>query len=146
MPMITVRYTGSEDAANLRSRVAHLFTDIASRTLGKSPEVTVVIAEPVDRAAWFVGRAALATGLAAFWLQITVTAGTNTGAESAAFVGEAFAGMRMLLGPLDERSYVLVQAVDGDGHGYGGRTQNSRRIEAEARRAGPQRQTPRKTA
>ena len=133
MPMIIVRYVAYQAAADLRTHVAAAAEEVAARTLGKLREVTVVLAEEVDRATWFVGGMPLAPGAAAFWLQIAVTAGTNTKAESAAFVREAFQAMEQLLGPVDERSYVLVQAADGDGYGYGGLTQNARWANAQAR-------------
>lgn len=41
-------------------------------------------------------------------------------------MGAAFDGMQAVLGPVHEESYVLVHTVDGDAHGYGGRTQNAR--------------------
>jgi hypothetical protein len=47
-------------------------------------------------------RPDLRADLAAFWLTITVTAGTNTKAETARFVREASAGMEALLGPLHQ--------------------------------------------
>lgn len=133
MPMITVRYVSDDAGAELRVKIATAATDVATRTLGKSADVTVVLAEGAARDSWFVGSAPLPVGVGAFWLQIAVTAGTNTKAETAAFVREAFAAMSRLLGPVDERSYVLVHAVEGDGYGYGGRTQNARWAESQAR-------------
>jgi 4-oxalocrotonate tautomerase len=65
-------------------------------------------------------------GKGAFWLDIKITAGTNTKGEVIAFARAAFDSMATLLGPLHEESYVVVHATDGDAYGYGGRTQNGR--------------------
>jgi len=101
---------------------------LGAERLGKDPGVTAVLVEPADSEGWFVAgrRPALEDGKGAFWLDIKITAGTNTKGETTAFVRAAFDGMVALLGPLHEESYVLVHAVDGDTYGYGGRTQNGR--------------------
>lgn len=127
MPMITLRYVTPRPRPELRREVAALAARLAAERLAKDPAVTAVLAEPADPEGWFVaGRRPAEEGLSAFWLDIKVTSGTNTKAETAAFVRAAFEGMAALLGPLHEESYALVHAVDGDAYGYGGRTQNGR--------------------
>lgn len=134
MPMITVRYVTPEPRPDLPEKVAALATRLAADRLGKKPDVTAVLVEPAAPGAWFVGgRRPAADGLSALWLTIAVTAGTNVKAETEAFIAAAFDGMRDLLGDLHEVSYVLVQAVDGDSYGYGGRTQNARWVERRAK-------------
>lgn len=131
MPMITLRYATPAPRPELRSELAALATRLAAETLGKARDLTAVLVEPADPAGWFIaGRPPAEAGLSAFWLTITVTAGTNTKAETARFVREAFAGIEALLGPLHAESYVLVQAADGHAYGYGGRTQEARWAEA----------------
>ncbi|NPD65553.1 4-oxalocrotonate tautomerase [Lichenicola cladoniae] len=131
MPMITVRYTVPHPGADLRPPVSALAARLAFEQLGKDYALTTVLAEPAESSAWFTGGTPLVeAGLSAFWLEITVTAGTNTKAETTSFVKEAFSGMNDLLGPLAEHSYVRVHAADGDSYGYGGRTQSGRWAEA----------------
>jgi 4-oxalocrotonate tautomerase len=131
MPMIQVRFLPIRVQPDVAGEVALLVAEISARTLGKAPDVTVVLSEAADPTNWFVaGEPLTLSGLAAFWLQITITAGTNTRDETAAFVEQSFIGMRDLLGPLDVRSYVQVQTADGDAYGFGGRTQNDRRTDA----------------
>ena len=127
MPMITVRYVTPEPRPDLSEQIAALATRLAANHLGKRPEVTAVLVEPAAPGSWFVaGQNPTQLGFSVFWLTITITAGTNVKAETAAFIRAAFDGMQDLLGPVREESYVLVQAVDGDAYGYGGRTQNAR--------------------
>jgi 4-oxalocrotonate tautomerase len=131
MPMITLRYVTSTPRPELRESVAALATRLAAETLGKARTLTAVLVEPADPAAWFIaGQRPTEAGLSAFWLTITITAGTNTKADTARFVREAFVEMEALLGPLHAESYVLVQAADGHAYGYGGRTQEARWAEA----------------
>jgi 4-oxalocrotonate tautomerase len=125
--MITVRYVTPHPRPELRREIAALAARLAADCLGKDPGVTAVLVEAADPAGWFIaGEEPTASGLSAFWMDIKITAGTNVKAETTAFVGAAFTEMAALLGPLHEESYVLVQAVDGDAYGYGGRTQNGR--------------------
>jgi 4-oxalocrotonate tautomerase len=127
MPMITIRYVTPQPRPELRPQIAELAARLGAEKLGKDPGVTAVLVEPADPASWFVaGAPPTRAGLSAFWLDIKVTAGTNTKAETAAFVKAAYEGMAALLGPLHEECYVYVHATDGDAYGYGGRTQNSR--------------------
>jgi len=127
MPMITLRYATPEPRRGLRPALAGFAARLAAEELVKDPGVTAVLVEPADPEDWFVaGRSLAEAGLSAFWLDIKITAGTNTRAETAGFVRAAFAGMRDLLGPLHEESYVLVHAADGHAYGYGGRTQEDR--------------------
>jgi 4-oxalocrotonate tautomerase len=125
--MISVRYVTLAARPELRSEIAALAVRLAAERLGKNPGVTAVLVEPADPDGWFIaGKRPTDAGLSAFWLDIKITAGTNTKGETTAFVKAAFEGMRELLGPLHEESYALVHATDGDAYGYGGRTQNGR--------------------
>jgi 4-oxalocrotonate tautomerase len=125
--MITVRYVTASPRADLRSDIALLATRLGAERLGKDPNVTAVLVEEADPLGWFIaGKRPTDAGLSAFWLDIKITAGTNTKADTTSFVQAAFAGMAELIGPLHEECYVFVHAVDGDAYGYGGRTQSGR--------------------
>ena len=127
MPMIIVRYVTAQDRSGLRDDIAALASKLGAERLGKDQGVTAVLVEPAEPAGWYIaGKHPTEAELSAFWLDIKITAGTNVKGETAAFVSAAFEGMRKLLGPLHEESYVFVHAVDGDAYGYGGRTQNGR--------------------
>jgi 4-oxalocrotonate tautomerase len=127
MPMIIVRYVTPTPRPELRARIAELAARLGADKLGKDASVTAVLVEEADPKGWFIGgRNPTDEGLSAFWMDFTITAGTNTKAETTAFVKAAFEGMEALLGRLHEECYVLVHAADGDAYGYGGRTQNGR--------------------
>lgn len=127
MPMITIRYTAPQTGEDVRPQIAELAARLAHEKLGKDLGVTAVLVEEADPQGWFIaGTRPADAGLAAFWLDIKITAGTNHKGETSAFVKAIFDGMNGLLGPIHEESYVLVHAADGDAYGYGGRTQNAR--------------------
>ena len=76
---------------------------------------------------WYVGGQAVQRPAA--MLEITVTSGTNTPAQKAAFVQAAFTELRRQLaagGELEEASYVTVREVPATDWGYGGVTQHDR--------------------
>lgn len=127
MPMIIVRYVTPEPHPELRPRIAELAARLGAEKLGKDPAVTAVLVEAADPDGWFIaGSSPTKAGLSAFWLDIKITAGTNTKAETTAFVKAAYEGMEGLLGPLHEECYVYVHETNGDAYGFGGRTQNGR--------------------
>ncbi|MDG5494210.1 4-oxalocrotonate tautomerase [Niveispirillum sp. BGYR6] len=128
MPMITIRYVEPEiGGPDRRPAIAKAAAAWAAEYLGKDKGVTAVLVEPADPGGWCIGgQRPTDAGLAAFWLDIKITAGTNLKGETTRFVQAAFTGMADLLGPLHPESYVLVHAVDGHAYGYGGSTQEQR--------------------
>jgi 4-oxalocrotonate tautomerase len=129
MPMITVRYATGRSEPTLKTAVARAASDLAAGVLHKDPKVTAVLIEAADPAAWFCGGKSLAqSGLAAFWLEIRITEGTNTKDEKAAFIAAVFKRMGELLGPLHEESYVHTHDARADAYGFGGVTQERRYI------------------
>jgi 4-oxalocrotonate tautomerase len=105
--------------------LARELTAITAQHLGKRPEVTAVMMEELPAARWHVGAAAVQRATA--WLEISITAGTNTPAQKAAFIEAAFAVLqRQLGGSLEPASYVIVRELPATDWGYGGQTQWAR--------------------
>jgi len=108
--------------------LAQALTALTARVLGKRPEVTVVLIDDLPVARWYIGAQEAAQPTA--WLEIDITAGTNTEAEKAAFVQQAFDELERQLGagrPLAPASYVTVRELPATDWGYGGQTQAARR-------------------
>lgn len=131
MPMIQIRFATPSGVPGLEAAIAQRAAQLAQHWLGKDPTLTAILVEPADPAHWFCAGVSLAEqGLAAFWLDIRVTEGTNTKDEKAAFIAATFAAMGELLGPLHMESYVHVVEARGDAYGYSGLTQERRYIAA----------------
>jgi 4-oxalocrotonate tautomerase len=127
MPMITIQYASPQRTAAGADAIAQAAATLSAEILHKDPAVTAVTVEEIDPARWFIAGKPLAQhGLAAFWLDIRVTDGTNTRDDKAAFVAAAFDRMNELIGPLHTECYVHVNDARGDAYGYGGLTQNER--------------------
>jgi 4-oxalocrotonate tautomerase len=127
MPMITVQYATPTGKAGLAPAIAATVAKFNASILKKDPNITAINVEESNPATWFIGGKPLTQHqLAAFWVDVRITDGTNTREEKAAFVATVFEAMKELLGPLHNECYVHVDDVRGDAYGYGGLTQNER--------------------
>ena len=125
MPFVTIRIAGPTLAPGQVRRLQESATDLMAGVLGKDPELTAVLVEPVAIGGWSVGRRQPPV---AAHLEARVTAGTNTAEDKARFVAAADALLRHVLGAeLPVATYVVVDEVPGDAWGYGGLTQEHRR-------------------
>jgi len=134
MPYIHVSVSRLPDR-NLAQALAQGVTERTFKILRKRLELTAVSVSFVDPEHWFVGGQSLqALERTAFWLDIGVTAGTNSKDEKATYLAEIFAFMRETLGALHEISYVRVLDVPADAWGYGGVSQEERYVRGKLER------------
>ena len=113
MPTLNLKVAPLQNPGRYQ-RLAQELTSLTERLLGKRREVTAVMIEDLPAAL----------------LEISITAGTNTAEEKAAFIEAAFAELQHQLGsggPLEEASYVVVRELPATDWGYGGRTQLARK-------------------
>lgn len=126
MPILNVKVSATRSPA-LSKQIAHLLLDLTTRILGKKPELTSIAIDYVDPDDWIVGgRTLREQGKHSVYFDIKITDETNTKAEKAAYIAEAFAGFATLLGDLHEESYIHVEDVRAAAYGYGGKTQEYR--------------------
>ena len=127
MPMINVQYATPKARRDLVPAIAAAVGKLTNTILGKDSSVIAISVEEEHPANWFIaGKSLEAHQLAAFWVDVRVTDGTNEREEKAAFVAAMFEAMKGLLGLLHNECYVHVNDVRGDAYGYGGLTQNER--------------------
>jgi 4-oxalocrotonate tautomerase len=126
MPILTVLVSGAPDAAR-DAAVADALAQLTADVLRKDRRLTSVAIAHIPEARWHVGGAALGPQRrASFFVDVRVTAGTNSPEEKARYIDAVFARMRDLLGEPHEASYVHVNEVPADAWGYGGLTQAQR--------------------
>lgn len=126
MPTLILKVAPPQSPARER-QLAQALTTLTAQLLGKRREVTAVLIESLP-AARYVGGDEVQRPTAL--LEISITAGTNTADEKAAFVSAAFAELQGQLGEggaLEEASYVVVRELPATDWGYGGRTQQARK-------------------
>ena len=126
MPILNVKVSAPR-TTELSERINEMLLDLTSRVLGKRRDLTAVVIDYVDPRDWFVGGRSLAElKQASFYFDVKVVDETNTKAEKARYVAEAFEAFAAILGNLHHESYVHVHDVRAAAYGYGGRTQEYR--------------------
>ena len=126
MPILNVKVSGTKSVETTK-QITDLLLDITARILKKKREVTAIAIDYVDRDCWMVGGKPLSEqGKNSFYFDIKVTDETNTKAEKAQYIKEAFEGFEKILGDLHEESYVYVADVRATAYGSGGKTQEYR--------------------
>ncbi|MFN7444533.1 MAG: tautomerase family protein [Curvibacter sp.] len=107
--------------------LARELTGLTASILGKRAEVTALMIQELPATRWYIGAAPVQRATA--WLEVSVTTGTNTAPQKAAFIDAAFAALQLHLGagqPLAPASYVIVREVPASDWGYAGQTQWAR--------------------
>lgn len=127
MPTLVLKVSPPQSAERCR-HLATALTDITASLLGKRRAVTAVIVEELPAGRWYIGG--LPPTQPTALLEISITQGTNTPDEKAAFIQAAFAELQRQLADgaaLAEASYVVVRELPASDWGYAGRTQLARR-------------------
>lgn len=128
MPFVRATILPPGDDPQLVGRLQAGLARLAIETLGKAGDLVSVLIEPIRRGCWHVGGTAAAI---AAHVTITVTAGTNSSDQKAAFIAQTHALLYELLGEaLPEATYVVVEEIAADSWGYGGATAAVRRLPA----------------
>ncbi len=126
MPHVNLQISGQPNA-ELTRRAAAAVAELTQRVLGKKPEVIAITVQYVARDAWIIGGEPLSEQHRnAFHLDISITDETNTKAEKAQFIREAFDALSALIGDIHPCSYIHVMDVRAAAYGYGGLTQEFR--------------------
>lgn len=110
-------------------KIAQFLTDLTADILGKKRELTAVAVEFIAPTHWYIGGDSLAgNSLRSFYLDIKVTAGTNTKDEKALYASRVFAGIEAIVGAVAPASYVVIDEIHADAWGYQGQTQEFRYV------------------
>ena len=128
MPTLVLKLTPLQNPERYEA-LASALTDLTVQLLGKRREVTAVVIDDLPAARWHIGGAPVAQPTAL--LEIGITEGRNTEEEKAVFIAAAFAELQRQLagdGALAAASYVVVRELPASDWGYGGRTQQARRL------------------
>lgn len=129
MPILTLKISAH---ANLRdaNALALDLTRLSTEILHKRSDVTSVVFQRMAASGWWVGGETSAQVM--MQLDIRITQGTNTDAEKAAFIAAAFDLLPDHLAQgqqLHATSYISVQELAATDWGYGGVTQQQRRVQ-----------------
>ena len=126
MPFLHIRLAGRDLTDSERLHLQDEATRLAVTILGKRADVTAVLVEGSPIANWTVG--ARPQKMAGHF-EILISEGTNTADEKDRFIAAAYGLLQEVLGaPLDAATYVVIREIPMENWGYGGRTQENRRI------------------
>ena len=126
MPILNVKVSATKSPELVRN-ISQLLLELTTRILHKERRVTAIAIDFIDRDSWVVGGSLLSEqGKNSFYFDIKITDETNTKAEKAQYIREAFDGFARILGDLHDESYIYVQDVRATSYGYGGLTQEYR--------------------
>ncbi|MBT9372397.1 tautomerase family protein [Rhizobium sp. CSW-27] len=126
MPFVHARLAGINARAEEIRALQQAITRLMEKVLNKRADLTAVLVEVSETAFWSIGGDTVPV---AAHLDVFVTRGTNSEAEKAAFIAEAHALIAHFCdGRLSEATYVVIQDIDAEAWGYGGRTQAARRV------------------
>jgi len=126
MPILNVKVSAKK-SPELTQSISGILLELTSRILNKKREVTSISIDYVDPNNWIVGGRSLSElGKSSVYFDIKITDETNTKAEKAQYIREAFDAFSGLLGNLHEVSYIYVEDVRATAYGYGGETQEYR--------------------
>lgn len=105
---------------SLTARAVMALTDLTEKVLGKERERVTVAVQYLSEGQW--NRGALpARG---FYVDVKITASTNSRDDKARYVREVNRALQSLLG--GSSGYVVVDEIPADAWGYGGETQELR--------------------
>ncbi|MGW0904273.1 tautomerase family protein [Streptomyces sp. NPDC002853] len=121
MPHIRVTITDADLPATTQRALAEGLTGLAVSALDKSRARTIVHIDLVPAARYFVDGTPLAGALDAH-VEVSITLGTNSAAQKAAFIAGSHRLLVTALGPLT-RCGVALHELHPEGYGYGGVTQ-----------------------
>ncbi|MFE0189983.1 4-oxalocrotonate tautomerase family protein [Streptomyces sp. NPDC058989] len=121
MPYFRVTVTDPDLPTDVRRALAEGLTELAVSVLGKSAARTIVHVDTVPADSYFVAGRPLTGGRDAH-VEASLTLGTNSAAQKAAFIARAGALLSDLLGPL-ARCGVALHELHPESYGYQGVTQ-----------------------
>ena len=128
MPILTLKISANAELKDA-SALAQALTALSGHVLHKREEVTSVVLQRVASSDWWVGG--VHSDHVLFQLDIRITQGTNSEAEKATFIAQAFSLLPTHLTEgqcMHPTSYISVQELPATDWGFGGLTQHQRRV------------------
>lgn len=123
MPYLSAQFN-QELSPAMAKKIAQTLSDLTESILNKKHELTAVTLGHIAAEHWFIGGKTLEEQSASsFYLNIKITAGSNTQEEKAHYIASVYQAIEEIIGPLARASYIVIDEVPGDAWGYQGQTQ-----------------------
>lgn len=126
MPYINIRL-GCKVTNEQKQALYQQTTSLMHEVMGKKQEVTVVNILESEPQQWSVNSVQLtAEDSVSAFVDIKITAGTNTAEEKASMIQKTVEMLREEVGVIQEACYVVIDEIPADSWGYDGKTQAAR--------------------
>ncbi len=128
MPFININLS-RELPEKIQSQLVEGVTQIMKSTLGKKAELTATTITTTKHDKWFIHCDQLANiNENSAQVIARISENTNTEEEKARAIEQLYDLLDRLCGPISETSYIMLDEVPMTDWGYGGQTQENRRI------------------
>ena len=126
MPYINIRLSKHLDNEQ-RNDLYDKTTSLMNTVMRKRREVTVVHIQESEPQQWSINAKPLtAQSPIGAYVDIKVTAGTNTVDEKAEMISQTVKMLYEVVGAIQEACYVIIDDISADSWGYNGKTQAAR--------------------
>lgn len=126
MPYVNLR-VGARLSTEQREQLQREATELMHLVMRKKREVTVVQVDESDPQQWSVNGDSLnARQPIPVYVDIKVTAGTNSESEKSVMLAQTALMLKDVLGTVQEACYVVIDEVPGNAWGYDGHSQLAR--------------------
>lgn len=127
MPYINIKLTGNRLSSPQRQELLALITGLMDSVMNKQRDVTVVSLEQSSPDHWAIGGNVLGPDdHTAAYVDIKVTAGTNTPEQKARMIASTIAALKASIGDIQIATYVVIHDIAANCWGYDGQTQAAR--------------------
>ena len=128
MPFINIQLS-HELPEKLQNQLVEGVTQIMKSTLGKKAELTATTITTTNTDQWFINSERLADiNENSAQVIARISKDTNTEEEKARAIKQLYNLLDTLCGPISKTSYIMIDEVPMTDCGYGGQTQEHRRI------------------
>ncbi len=126
MPYINIRL-GGKVGNEQKKKLFETTTALMNTVMGKRREVTVVHIQESEPQQWSTNACQLtADEPISAYVEVKVTAGTNTPQEKAEMIFQTVRMLQDVVGTIQEACYVVIDDIAADSWGYDGKTQAAR--------------------
>ncbi len=126
MPYINIRL-GATVSHKQKEQLYKKTTVLMDTIMGKRREVTVVHVQTDEPEQWAVnGTGLIQQDPISAYVEIKVTAGTNSEAQKAEMLSQTVKMLQEVIGTLQEACYVVIDDIAANSWGYNGKTQAAR--------------------
>lgn len=133
MPYVSVKWGERTLSKEEKQDLGKSITDLLQKVMGKRPDVTAVLFEKVDLDSWIIGGGHVeGNTLSPVHVDIKITDGTNTPEEKSEMITKTDELLNRVLGCIPEASYVVIHELSAENWGYGGQTQEQRRVQTKS--------------